>query len=62
LPKGFNNGEPIPDYHPTGSVYADSISTPFSDLRCIGIKSGHFIPEEQPDLLSDSLLGFLNKP
>ena len=61
LPKGFSNGEPIPDYHPTGSAYADSISTPFSDLRCVGIKSGHFIPEEQPDLLSDALLAFLNE-
>ncbi len=61
LPKGFNDGEPIPDYFPTGSIYADSISAPFADLRCLGINSGHFIPEEQPDLLSNALLTFLDK-
>jgi pimeloyl-ACP methyl ester carboxylesterase len=60
LPKGFSNGEPIPNYYPEGSIYADSISAPFSNLRCIGIKSGHFIPEEQPALLGDALLAFLN--
>ena len=60
LPKGFNNGEPIPNYQPTDSVYADSISAPFSDLHCVGIKSGHFIPEEQPVLLGNTLLAFLN--
>ncbi|HSC76868.1 MAG TPA: alpha/beta hydrolase [Pseudomonadales bacterium] len=59
LPKGFNNGEPVSDYHPAGDPYADSISAPFSDLRCIGIKSGHFIPEERPVELCAALLTFL---
>lgn len=60
LPKGFNNGEPVADYHPAGDAYADSISAPFPDLRCVGIQSGHFIPEEQPLILTTALLGFLN--
>jgi pimeloyl-ACP methyl ester carboxylesterase len=48
LPKGL-----------TGGVYADSISAPFTDLHTVGIQSGHFIPEEQPEKLINALLGFL---
>lgn len=62
LPKGFSHGEPLPDYHPAGDPYADSISAPFSDLRCVGFQSGHFIPEEQPALLLNALSGFLDHP
>jgi pimeloyl-ACP methyl ester carboxylesterase len=60
LPKGFDNGEPLPDYKPAGDAYSDSIRAPFSDLRCFGIQSGHFVPEEQSDLLANALIDFLS--
>lgn len=48
LPTGFQNGQPVDNYQPGGDIYSDSIAAPFANLRCIGIKSGHFIPEENP--------------
>jgi pimeloyl-ACP methyl ester carboxylesterase len=58
LPKGFRDGQAIDNYHPTGDTYSDSIATPFADLRCIGINSGHFIPEEQPTAVIHALSTF----
>lgn len=62
VPKGFSHGEPLPDYHPAGDAYADSISAPFTDLQCVGIRSGHFVPEEQPTMLLNALSSFLDRP
>lgn len=58
LPRGFLDGQPIPDYQPHGDPFSDSISACFVDLRCAGIQSGHFIPEEQPAQLGRLLLDF----
>ena len=61
LPKGFENGQPIKNYHPAGDAYADSIAAPFADLQCLGINSGHFIPEEQPEAVGNALLHFFTR-
>lgn len=58
-PKGFRDGQPLPGYLPAGDAYSDSISAPFSQLQCAGIACGHFIPEELPQALLDTLLPFL---
>jgi len=60
LPYGFSSGEPLADYHPAGDAFSDSITACFTDLRCIGIQSGHFIPEEQPEKLARYLLDFFD--
>jgi pimeloyl-ACP methyl ester carboxylesterase len=60
LPKGFRQGEPIPDYQPGGDPYADSITAPFTSLRTVGINCGHFIPEECPLELTNRLLSFFH--
>ena len=63
-PKGFDaNGASVPDFHPAGDAFSDSLAAPFTQLNCVGIRCGHFVPEEQPQLLTDHLLAFLqNKP
>jgi len=61
-PKGFDaDGLPIANYQPAGDVFSDSLAAPFQQLQCIGMRCGHFIPEEQPSLLTEHLLTFFDR-
>ncbi len=62
LPGGFQDGMPLPDYHPSGNTFAESIAKPFKNLDCAGINSGHFVPEERPVELVQALTTFLSQP
>lgn len=59
VPEAYADGEP-PDDHPLGgNPYADSFPRHFPDLRCRGAMTGHFIPEEDPQLTNRLLGDFL---
>jgi pimeloyl-ACP methyl ester carboxylesterase len=62
LPGGFQDGAPLPRYQPSGNTFADSIAAPFADLTCVGIACGHFVPEEKPLELGDTLASFFCPP
>ncbi|HQQ64352.1 MAG TPA: alpha/beta hydrolase [Pseudomonadales bacterium] len=59
LPGGFRDGQPLDHYQPGGDPYSDSIAAPFVSLQCVGINSGHFIPEENPAAVMAALNDFL---
>jgi pimeloyl-ACP methyl ester carboxylesterase len=44
---------------PSGDPFADQYSRYFPDLRARHADCGHYIPEEQPELLNEVLLDFL---
>jgi hypothetical protein len=46
-------------YVPAGNPFAESFPRYFPQLRARGVASGHFIPEEQPDTMTQLLLTFL---
>lgn len=59
-PRGFDSeGKPIPGFIPGGDIFSDSLTAPFTDLSAVGIRSGHFVPEEKPAELLAALKSFL---